>query len=186
MKRKDINYFIMKHILRTFQPSRYGNKLHVYILKPLSMTVVHVHPTLGHGVFFCSSIFLIWNLNLFFPQNLTWSLEIKTKQFWIWIEEKILPTRLYKCNIYNYLELSSLFQFDIPGLLIQIESIYTKSDNGLSLRHGIKDICVHWNEQNPIGRIIFVQFGSYTFRDLRQYELLFINNQFYNNLSIFR
>lgn len=142
-------------------------------------------PPLVVGCFFVLRFFLYEIWIFFFPQKLTWSLEIKTKQFWIWIEEKILPTRLYKCNIYNYLELSSLFQFDIPGLLIQIESIYTKSDNGLSLRHGIKDICVHWNEQNPIGRIIFIQFGSYTFRDLRQYELLFINNQFYNNLSIF-
>uniref|UniRef100_A0A8W8IW26 Uncharacterized protein n=1 Tax=Magallana gigas TaxID=29159 RepID=A0A8W8IW26_MAGGI len=59
-----------------------------------------------------------------------------------------------------HLENFSAFKFDIPGLLIQIESIYTKSDNGLSLRHGIKDICVHWNEQNPIGRIIFIQFGN--------------------------
>lgn len=68
MKRKDINYFIMKHILRTFQPSRYGNKLHVYILKPLSMTVVHLHPTLSWGVFLFFDFFYM-KFESFFPSK---------------------------------------------------------------------------------------------------------------------
>ena len=61
----------------------------------------------------------------------------------------------------NCIELISLFQFDIPGLLIQIESIFTKSESMFSLRQGVKDICMNWNEQNPLGRIIFIQFGMY-------------------------
>ncbi|XP_061171053.1 uncharacterized protein LOC133180589 [Saccostrea echinata] len=63
-------------------------------------------------------------------------------------------------NKKSHLETFSAFKFDIPGLLIQIEAIYHTSDGSLNLKKGMKQICIHWNEQNPVGRIIFIQYGN--------------------------
>ncbi|XP_048747025.2 uncharacterized protein LOC125659399 isoform X2 [Ostrea edulis] len=60
----------------------------------------------------------------------------------------------------SHLENFSTYKFDIPGLLIQIEAIYVKSDSPLKLKEGLKEIFMHWNEQNPVGRIIFIQYGN--------------------------
>ncbi|XP_062606387.1 uncharacterized protein LOC134268216 [Saccostrea cucullata] len=60
----------------------------------------------------------------------------------------------------SHLETFSAYKFDIPGLFIQMEAIYHKSDYSLNLKDGVKQICVHWNEQNPVGRVIFILYGN--------------------------
>lgn len=64
MKRKDINYFIMKHILRTFQPSRYGNKLHASFY---DCSTCSSHPW-SWGVFLFFDFFYM-KLESFFPSK---------------------------------------------------------------------------------------------------------------------
>ncbi|XP_062616812.1 uncharacterized protein LOC134278515, partial [Saccostrea cucullata] len=55
-------------------------------------------------------------------------------------------------------------QKTINSLISQVCSyrwgIYHKSDDSLNLKDGVKQICVHWNEQNPVGRVIFILYGN--------------------------